>query len=93
MIPKVTAAAGAAAAGVAGTASASDGSTSGITWGDVGNFLMDVLIPGGVGNAGGAGDSMPQGPQSSFGGGAAAGGFLLYPNKPNTNQMQSVYSK
>jgi RHS repeat-associated protein len=23
----------------------------------------------------------------------AAGGFLLYPNKPNTNQMQSVYSK
>ncbi|MBY0577470.1 MAG: RHS repeat-associated core domain-containing protein, partial [Burkholderiales bacterium] len=24
---------------------------------------------------------------------AAAGGFLLYPNKPNTNQMQSVYSK
>lgn len=24
---------------------------------------------------------------------AAAGGFLIYPNKPNTNQMQSVYSK
>jgi hypothetical protein len=24
---------------------------------------------------------------------AAAGGFLLYPNQPNTNQMQSVYSK
>ena len=24
---------------------------------------------------------------------AAAGGFLLYPNKPNTNQMQSVYRK
>ncbi|MDZ4211147.1 MAG: RHS repeat-associated core domain-containing protein [Methylotenera sp.] len=23
----------------------------------------------------------------------AAGGYLLYPNKPNTNQMQSVYSK
>lgn len=23
----------------------------------------------------------------------AAGGFLLYPNKPNTNQMQSVYNK
>ncbi|MBY0578586.1 MAG: hypothetical protein K2P57_06025 [Burkholderiales bacterium] len=34
--------------------------------------------------------------QSGLGGGAfpgAAGGFLLYPNKPNTNQMQSVYSK
>ncbi|MBY0578584.1 MAG: hypothetical protein K2P57_06015 [Burkholderiales bacterium] len=24
---------------------------------------------------------------------AAAGGFLLYPNKPNTNQMQGVYRK
>ena len=23
----------------------------------------------------------------------AAGGFLIYPNKPNTNQLQSVYSK
>ena len=23
----------------------------------------------------------------------AAGGFVLYPNKPNTNQMQSVYTK
>lgn len=30
------------------------------------------------------------GPQSSA---AAGGGFLLYPNKPNTNMMQSVYSK
>ncbi len=26
-------------------------------------------------------------------GGSAAGGFLLYPNKPNTNQVQSVYAK
>lgn len=24
---------------------------------------------------------------------AAAGGFLLYPNKPNTNQIQSAYAK
>ncbi|MFC5771194.1 RHS repeat-associated core domain-containing protein, partial [Thauera sinica] len=36
-------------------------------------------------------------PSSSNGGGGlgtdAADGFLLYPNKPNTNQMQSVYSK
>jgi hypothetical protein len=29
------------------------------------------------------------GPQSS----AADGGFLLYPNKPNTNQLRSVYAK
>lgn len=27
------------------------------------------------------------------GGGAAGGGFLLYPNKANTNMMRSVYSK
>ena len=27
------------------------------------------------------------------GGGSAGGGFLLYPNKANTNMMQSVYSK
>lgn len=26
-------------------------------------------------------------------GGGAAGGFLLYPNKSNLNQLQSVYSK
>lgn len=26
-------------------------------------------------------------------GSAAAGGFLLYPNKPNLNQLQSVYAK
>ena len=56
---------------------------------------MDLIIPGGVGNAGGAGDMIPSGswgPQSSIGGGAA-GGFLIYPNKPNTNQIQQVYSK
>lgn len=29
----------------------------------------------------------------SSGVGAAGGGFLLYPNKSNTNMMQSVYSK
>jgi RHS repeat-associated protein len=28
-----------------------------------------------------------------FGADSAAGGFLLYPNKPNTNSMRSVYSK
>ena len=30
---------------------------------------------------------------SSFSAGSAGGGFLLYPNKSNTNQMQSVYAK
>ena len=93
MIPKATGVAtGAAAVGITGNANAADGSSSGITWGSIGNFLMDLLILGGVGNAGGAGDTMPQGAQSSIGVGAAVG-FLLYPNKPNTNQMQSVYSK
>jgi len=24
---------------------------------------------------------------------AAEGGYLIYPNKPNTNMMQSVYKK
>jgi hypothetical protein len=38
---------------------------------------------------GGFGDTPNMG---TFAGGAA-GGFLLYPNKPNTNQMQSVYAK
>jgi hypothetical protein len=27
------------------------------------------------------------------GGGSAAGGFLLYPNKPNNNNAQVVYGK
>ena len=41
-----------------------------------------------------AGNAVPTnfGPQSQVDPGAA-GGFLLYPNKPNTNQIQSVYSK
>jgi RHS repeat-associated protein len=30
---------------------------------------------------------------AAFGGSGANGGFVLYPNKSNTNQMQSVYSK
>ena len=29
----------------------------------------------------------------AIGGASSNGGFLLYPNKPNNNQMQSVYSK
>jgi len=39
-----------------------------------------------------AGSSFAAG-ASGFDYGGAAGGFLLYPNKPNTNQMQSVYAK
>jgi hypothetical protein len=30
---------------------------------------------------------------NTFGSSAAGGGFVLYPNRPNTNMMQSVYSK
>jgi len=30
---------------------------------------------------------------SFFGGSSAAGGFLLSPNKPNNNSVQSAYSK
>ena len=45
----------------------------------------------------GGGSSAPLTLDTNFGSmsdiGGAAGGFLLYPNKPNTNQMQSVYSK
>ena len=104
-LARATAAAGGAAA--AGDAQASDGGIlgSGITFGDVGNFLIDFLVPGGVGNAGGASDMMPVNtPQPAAGrvswqqvpdysSSGAAGGFLIYPNKPNTNQLQSVYSK
>jgi hypothetical protein len=36
---------------------------------------------------------VPQRPHESFVAGAAGGGFLLYPNKSNTNMMQSVYRK
>lgn len=30
---------------------------------------------------------------SSFNSSSAAGGYVIYPNKPNTNMMQSVYHK
>ena len=39
-------------------------------------------------NAGHAGYPSPE-----MGGDIAAGGYLLYPNKPNTNQVRSVYAK
>lgn len=98
MIPKPKpgqVAAGAAAGLGAGSAQASDGGIlgSGITWGDVGNFVVDFFTPGGVGSAGQGSDIVPR-PQSSYApGGGAAGGFVLYPSKPNTNMMRSVYSK
>ena len=37
-------------------------------------------------------DSMMNNLQSNIGG-SAGGGFVLYPNKPNTNMMRQVYSK
>lgn len=101
MIPKLKT--GAAAAGVAaglgaGSAQASDGGIFGFTWGDVGNFFVDFFTPGGVGEVGRGSDIVPSAPagympsQGSYGG-AAGGGFVLYPNKANTNMMRSVYSK
>ena len=44
-------------------------------------------------NTGGASGSWGSGATGSWSSSSAAGGFLLYPNKSNTNQMQSVYSK
>ena len=94
--------AGVTALGVAGNADASTGILgSGITWTDVKNTFIDVVTDPSTyyaplallapGNAGGAGDTMPQ--FSGGSGASAAGGFLLYPNKPNTNQLNAVYSK
>lgn len=102
MIPKPKAgqiAAGTAAGLGAGGAQADDGILgSGITWGDVGNFAIDFFVPGGVGEVGRGSDIVPRGPTSSYSPyqgfyNPAGGGFLLYPNKANTNTMQSVYSK
>jgi hypothetical protein len=39
------------------------------------------------------GNSMDQVYTNIFGNSSAGGGFVLYPNRPNTNMMQSVYSK
>ncbi len=42
----------------------------------------------------GSGESpAPPNSDASFGGGAAAGGYLLYPNMPNNNSLQSAYAK
>ncbi len=69
-----------------------------------GNTGISVISPSDPGLVYGAGGLQGQ-PNLSFSdylgsssagnylNGAAAGGFLLYPNKSNNNQMQSVYSK
>lgn len=86
--------------GVAGSAHANNDGIFGtsVTWSDVGNFALDLLIPGGLGDAGAGSDFVPRGgpayisPTGSTGGGAA-GGYLIYPNKSNANMTRSVYSK
>lgn len=100
MIPKPKAgqAAAAAAAGLgAGSAQASDGGIlgTGITWGNVGDFVLDSLVPGGIGSTGGCSNGVCSDMinRSSVGPTSAGGGFVQYPNKANTNMMQSVYSK
>jgi RHS repeat-associated protein len=105
MVPKPKVIAGVAAAGGAGAAQASDGGIfgTGITWGDVRDFVVDLVVPGGVSQMGGGALYGPgtqynsyQDYSKSFGpqsGAAAGGGFLLYPNKSNNNFSQSVYSK
>jgi RHS repeat-associated protein len=87
----------AAGAAAAGDAAASDGIFgTGITWNDVGNGIKNVLSdpstyywPLSSGNVGAGSDIVP----SNVGSSAANGGFVLYPNKSNTNQMRSVYKK
>ena len=104
MIPKPKAgqAAVAVAAGLgAGSAQASDGGIlgTGITLQGIVEFALDWGMPGGIGEPGGCNNGIcsdmmnwdTMGPSSSFG--PAGGGFLLYPNKANTNMMRSVYSK
>ena len=92
----VKAIAGAGAAAAAGDAQASDGGIwgSGITWNDVGNFLIDLLTPGGISSLG-DNDTSQQFSTLDFGraGGVGYGGFLLYPNKSNSNMTRRVYSK
>jgi hypothetical protein len=104
MIPKPKpgqVAAGAAAGLGAGSAQASNRGIlgTGITWGDVSDFAFDMVVPGGLTGTGGCsngvcGDMINWNtvrPESSYG--PAGGGFVLYPNKANTNMMRSVYSK
>jgi len=105
MIPKPkagqTAAAVAAGLGAGGAQAADRGILgTGISWGDVGEFLLDMVVPPGViGSTGGCSsgrcsdmvDWSKMGSTSSYA--PAGGGFLLYPNRSNTNMSTSVYSK
>lgn len=57
-------------------------------------YMFDIKGTGGCSAGGVCSDQMnwdSLGPSSSYS--PAGGGFLLYPNKVNTNMMQSVYSK
>jgi hypothetical protein len=59
---------------------------------------MTCFQTGTTSTAGGgtnAADAQSQGQLTSYGESetAAAGGFLIYPNKPNNNMMQGVYLK
>ena len=57
--------------------------------------IYDGVFPAASANSplqGGFGDT-PNMSTFASGSSGAAGGFLIYPNQPNTNQMQSVYSK
>ncbi|MDP1658717.1 MAG: hypothetical protein Q8L73_05125 [Methylotenera sp.] len=60
----------------------------------VGGMLVSLhwtlLMPGGIDGVGAGSDIVPH---AAFNFSSANGGFLLYPNKSNNNQMQSVYSK
>ena len=80
--------------GVSTNAEASSGSfwDSLPSWRELGAGLLDFLVSPGTANAP---TLAPRGGASGSwgGGGPAGGGFLLYPNKSNTNMMQSVYSK
>jgi len=97
------AAGGAAAAGGPGQGNSSTNGIlgTGVTWKDVGEFLLDILVSPGTAEAP---EFNPQprtydpstvyGPLSSWSGYVnGAGGFVIYPNKTNTNLLRSVYAK
>jgi len=56
-------------------------------------FGLELIDPIGVGATGGCFGGVCSDSLTPFNGSSASGGFVLYPSKPNTNQMQRVYSK
>ena len=56
-------------------------------------LLSDVINGQWTSQTQGIIDGISGGQSSQYINGSAAGGFLLYPNKSNNNQMQSVYTK